>query len=76
MARKSPLQLYQMALALHRDGWPAEQIADHLGLHPGSVTLWLDWPRSTSRAALAADVRASALRHSDDAPSSGAGARY
>jgi len=70
MARKSPLQLYQMALSLHRDGWPAEQIADHLGLYPGSVTLWLEWPQNASQASEAPDVRAG-TRHHSDAPISG-----
>lgn len=41
MARKSPLELYHLALALHRAGWAPDHIADHLGLHPGSVTTWL-----------------------------------
>ncbi|WP_421621243.1 hypothetical protein [Alkalilimnicola ehrlichii] len=42
MARKSPLHLYQLTLALQRAGWAPDHIADHLGLHPGSVATWLE----------------------------------
>lgn len=48
MARKSPVELYHLALDLHRAGWAPDHIADHLGLHPGSVATWVTNRRDTS----------------------------